>query len=285
MITLTDILSKIDSLPPMPAIAMQLMEAAQDPDVDMNTVAEWISKDPGMTASILKLCNSSFYGFPKKVSSLNQAVSIFGLNKITQLAIAALSSRYLVGKTGGYDLETGELWKHSIVAASAAEKIAVKCGYGDVGLAFTAGLLQDVGKIIIHEYVGEKLQEITDLAEKDKRGFLAAEKQMLGFSHADAGALLMERWNFPAALVDSVRHHHESSKAEVDITLARISQLADATTMIMGLGLGADGLCYNLPEEILTALGLNQDRAFQEVLIHLAARIREDPDALHPPRA
>ncbi len=284
MITAREIIDKIDNLPPMPAIAVQLMEAASDPDVDMNVVASWIARDPGMTATLLKLCNSSFYGFSKKVSSIRQAAAIFGLNKITQLAVTALSSRYLVGASSGYALASGELWKHSITTASAAEKIAMKSGYGDTGLAFTAGLLHDIGKIIIHEYVGDRLGEIREKAETGNIGFLMAEREVLGFGHSEVGAMLMEKWNFPNALVDAIRYHHNSEAAETDVALARIVQMADAVSMTMGLGLGADGLCYNLPKGILDKLGISDDEAYQEVIIYVAEKIKESPEALLPPR-
>jgi len=285
MIKLEELVSKIEKLPPMPAIAARLMQLASDPDVDMTTVASMIARDPAMTATLLKLCNSSFYGFQNRVSSVQQAASLFGLRKITQMAVMALSAKYLVGRTEGYDLVEGELWKHSVIAASVAEQLAKKCGYPNSGLAFTAGLLQDVGKIIIHDHVGDKLQEIRDAADKGDIGFMKAEEHVLGFSHAQAGALLMEKWNFPEELVDSVRYHHNPLSAKVDVKLACLSQVADAITMIMGLGLGADGLCYTVTEEVMDYLGLNDSDAIQSIMAGVVDKITDTPEALLPPKA
>lgn len=269
----------------MPDIAVKLIELAGDEDVDMGKVAALISRDPAMTATLLKVCNSSFYGFSSKISSLQQAASLFGLKKITQMAFMVLSSKYLIGKTKGYDLEEGELWKHSFITATAAEKIAQKTGYRDTGLAFTAGLLHDIGKIIIHEYVGDKLAEIREESERDGAGFRKAETRVLGFSHAEAGAMLMKRWNFPDELVDAILFHHDAENARVDKHLARIVQVADAVTMSMGLGIGSDGLSYTVPEETVSALGIKDDRMIVEIMTCVSEKIASSPDSLAPPRA
>lgn len=285
MTQLAEIINKIDDLPPMPDIAMQLINLVGDDDVDMGKVAALIGRDPAITASLLKLCNSSFYGFSNKISSIQQASSLLGLKKIMQMALMVLSSKYLSGTTKGYDLEEGELWKHSFIVATTAEKVAVKAGYGDTGIAFTAGLLHDIGKIIIHEYVGDKLPEIREAAEKNTAGFRKAETMVLGFSHAEAGAMLLKRWNLPNELVDAVLYHHDAENAKLDKPLARIVQVADALTMIMGMGIGSDGLCYNLPEETMRELGLNEEEKVHAIITCVASQIAASPDSLAPPKA
>lgn len=279
------LLQRIDNLPPMPAVAVQLLQATNDPDVDMATIAEWIERDPGMTANLLRLCNSCFYGFSSEVTSVRQAASLFGLRKLAQIALTALSSRYLSGSHPGYALERGELWKHSIVAATAAEAIAIRTGYPNVGTAFTAGLLQDIGKIIIAEFVGDKRDEILALAREDDNGFLTAESRVLGFTHSEAGAMLLSRWNFPAALVEAVRFHHNADLAKADPALASISQLADALTSTVGVGLGADGLYYHLPASVLNRLGIDNEAAIEEILANIANKIADAPDMFSAPKA
>lgn len=285
MIELKELIAKIDDLPPMPDIAIKLIELAGDDDVDMGKVAAMISRDPAMTASLLKVCNSSFYGFSNKISSIQQAASLFGLKKILQMAVMVLSSKYLAAKTKGYDLDEGDLWKHSFITATAAEKLASKVRYRDAGMAFTAGLLHDIGKLIIHEYVGDKLAEIREEAERDGMGFRKAETKVLGFSHAEAGAMLMKRWNFPEEMVDAILFHHDSDNARIDKDLARIVQIADAITMIMGLGIGSDGLCYNVPDSALKGLGIEDERAIVEIMTCVSEKIAASPDSLSPPRA
>lgn len=284
MMRLDDLLSRINDLPPMPAIALQLIEITNDPDVDMNTVARMISKDPAMTATLLRLCNSSFYGFSNKVTSIQQATSLFGLKKITRMAVTALSARYLSASTKGYDMDSGELWKHSVATASASEDLAKRIDYDDVGLAYTAGLLHDIGKIIIHEYVAESLPDIRKVAEIDDAGFMNAERQVLGFSHAEAGAVLMEKWNFPAALIEAVRFHHNPEAASIDKNLCYLTQVADAITMMMGLGLGSDGLCYTISNEVLAKLGIVYPEDVHRVVADLAMKIADAPEALTPPK-
>jgi putative nucleotidyltransferase with HDIG domain len=279
-----EILGKIDNLPPMPTVAVHLLEAANNPEIDMATVAEWIGRDPGMTANLLRLCNSCFYGFAGEVSSVRQAASLFGLRKLAQIALTALSSRYLTSAHPGYELASGELWKHSIIAATAAETVASQCGYDNVGTAFTAGLLHDIGKIVIAEYVGQERNRILELAHDKKMGFMAAERQVLGFTHCDIGAVLLSRWNFPAPLCEAVRCHHDSQSATLDPKLARITQLADALTMIMGIGLGADGLCYPLPESVLQGLGITSQDTCEGFIAIITKRIADAPDLFTTPK-
>lgn len=278
-----ELIGKIKSLPPIPGVAVELVNLMGDPDVEMREVSDLINRDPGLTAELLKLCNSSYYGFKTEISSIRQASSMMGLNKLSQMAMTVLSSSYLTGSQPGYMLESGELWKHCIVTGMAAERIAMKCKYPKVGAAYTAGLLQDIGKIIISEALTEKVAEINRLAHEEGMDFTEAEKDLLGFTHAEAGAALLKQWNFPSALVESVLTHHKVEKATVDPKLSCISQLADCVAMTMGMGLGLDGLCYTVSGYTFTTLGLEEEGAFEMIVADVAERIQKSPEILSPP--
>ena len=127
--TVSEILSQIDTLPPMPAVAVQLLEAAQDSDVNLGQVAALIERDPAMTANLLRACNSPFYGLRREVTSIRQATSLMGLKKVVQIAITVLASRYLTPSPEGYALGPGELWKSSVAAGIAAELLAKESNY------------------------------------------------------------------------------------------------------------------------------------------------------------
>ncbi|MHB8763372.1 MAG: HDOD domain-containing protein [Deferrisomatales bacterium] len=269
------ILAKIDSLPPMPAVAVQLLKAARDPDVDLGQVGGWIRRDPSMTANLLRLANSPYFGLRSEVTSVRQATTLLGLKKVVQIALMVLSSRYLAPAQGGYDLAAGELWKSSVASAIAAELLARRAGYPDASTAYTAGLLQDVGKIVLADFVADALPEIRRLVDAEGWSWEEAERQAVGAPHPEVGALLLERWGFPEALVESVRYHHAPKLATVDPLLARLSHLADALTMSLGAGLGADGLAYDLDDAALACVGIRAPGDVDALLEELATLVEE----------
>lgn len=189
-----DILGKIDALPPMPAVAVKLLEATQDPDVDLAQVASWLERDPAMTANLLHLCNSPFYALRREVTSVRQATGLLGLKQVVQIALTVLFSRYLAPAQFGYDLASGELWKSSVAAAVAAEMVAQRVGHPNVSAAYTAGLLQDVGKIFLADFVAGALSEIRRLVQEEGLPWEEAERRTVGLPHPDVAAVLLERW-------------------------------------------------------------------------------------------
>lgn len=273
--TVQDIIARIESLPAMPAVAVRLLEAAQDPNADLSTVASWIEKDPAMTANLLRLCNSPFYGVRREVTSVRQAANLLGMKTVVKIALTILSSRYLSSEQAGYGLAAGELWRSSIVSALAAELIAHEVQYPNPSAAYTAGLLEDLGKIVMAEYVQGALPAIWALVEGEGIGFEEAERRTVGMDHPEVGAVLLERWGFPAALVEAVRTHHRPGEAVIDPQLARIAHLADALTMTLGMGLGADGLAYNLHEEALRSLGLTDTDRLDALVEALANQVKQ----------
>lgn len=279
-----DVLARIEALPPMPAMALRLLEAAQDPNVDLSKVAGWIEKDAAMTANLLRLCNAPIYGLRKEVTSLRHAANLLGMKQVVQIALTLLASGHLSGGQAGYGLGAGELWKSSVTSAVAAELLAQEVHYENASTAYTAGLLQDLGKIVLTEFVGHAVREIWSTVERTSVSFQEAETKVVGMNHAEVGALLLERWKFPAALVDSVRTHHRPEDGTVDRSLSRISHLADALTMTTGMGLGIDGLAYVLDERSLVALGLNDAERLDRLLETLVQRIQQADDVLRVSR-
>ncbi len=283
---LTDVapvLKGIDALPPMPAVAVRLLEVAEDPEVDLGQVGSWLERDPAMTANLLRLTNSPLYALRREVTSLRQAVSLLGLKKLVQIALTVLSSRYLAPAQFGYDLATGGLWKRSVTAAVAAETAARRVGYPQTSTAYTAALLQDVGKIVLADFVGGALSEIRRQVDTEGRTWEEAEQRVVGLPHPEVGALLLERWGFPATLVEAVRTHHRPSEARLDPRLAHISHIADAATVTLGFGLGADGLAYEFQGDSLAALGLRQPHAFEDFVQEVSAQLGREGALLQAP--
>ncbi len=269
---ISDIVDKIKKFPPFPDVVYKLLELLNKPDYKTEDVVKVISLDSLLTARILKLCNSPVYGFRKKITSVNRAVILLGRNTLTNLAISVCSSRYFDSSQEGYMLKRGELWKNSITSAFASELLAQKIGYDDTSLLFTSTLLKDIGKIILDSFVKEKNLVLKKKLEDNCKPFNEIEKEVFGYHHGEVGAELLERWNFPDIIIDAVHYHHEPEKAQIDRNLASLVQLADYTSMVLGIGAGIDGLQYKINLEELSNYRLSR-LDIQQILIQLVDKI------------
>jgi HD-like signal output (HDOD) protein len=270
--SLAQILARLESLPPFPEVAARLLRTCQDPDVDLAVVAALLERDPAMAANVLRVCNAPYFGSQGRVASVRHATTLLGIRNVLQITMTVLSSGHLASPQVGYGLGPGDLWRTSVASALAAELVAQEVSYPQVETAYTVGLLQDVGKIVLAEFVENAAEAIQALLA-DGAAWQEAEARALGTTHPEVGARLLSRWGFPAAIVDAVRTHHRPSEATVDPTLAAISHLADALKMTLGVGLGADGLAYELDEGALGALGLAEPSRLEGLVAELGRRM------------
>jgi len=265
-----ELLNKVDGMQHNFHIAVRASQLLDDFDVDIEELSKVISADQALVTQLLKLCNSAEYGFHKKIVSINDAISKLGFKTLKSLVFAILAKGSLNKKIVGYDMEKGELWKNSITCAVYAKYLAEITKYKDPDLAFTAALLRDLGKLIIHEYIKPKYKKIVKLVEGDTISFYEAEQKILGCNHSGLGAKLAHKWNFPSILIDTIEYHHDPLKAEgkcEDIKLVSIVHVADSLTMMLGAGLGSDGMMYSMNVKVLENLGLDPSMAGIENLI------------------
>lgn len=268
---LNKVVEKINKLPEVFHVAIKVSRMLDNFNVNIQELSQTINLDPALTTQLLKLSNSAHYGFSKEITSINDSVAKLGFKTLKSLIFVAIAQGILNHKIEGYSLEKGELWKNSISCAVYARFIAAKAGYKDPETAFTAGLLRDIGKLVIHEYVGEKQQEILKLVNLNRVPFLEAEEIVMGFNHCVIGGTLAEKWNFPDALTESIKYHHSPQKAIAagcsDIDLISIIHIADSITNILGTGLGLDGMMYNFELSAYDKLNLgNHYETFEEMI-------------------
>ncbi|OGI03173.1 MAG: hypothetical protein A2104_10585, partial [Candidatus Melainabacteria bacterium GWF2_32_7] len=206
--TLQDVIDKIDRLPEhfLVAIKVARMLDGYNLDLDIQELTRVISLDQALTSLLLKLCNSAHYGFSRKIVSINDAITKLGFKTIKSLIFVAVSQGILNQEVQGYGLAKGELWKNSISCAVYSRYLAKITKYKDPEIAFTAGLLRDVGKLVIHKYVGVGYNEIIELINSENISFVEAENRVLGFNHCQIGAEMAMKWNFPPILVDVIAH-------------------------------------------------------------------------------
>jgi putative nucleotidyltransferase with HDIG domain len=212
-----------------------------------------------MTANLLKICNSAYYGLRTKVVSIKQAVAYLGLNTIANAVMMGNFSKNLTAAQGGYDLNEGELWKYSVSSALIAQSLAEKRHLSNIPCLFTSALLKDIGKVILSTHIKDAFQKIILSVQKDKLTFLEAEKKILGIDHAELGAMVAEKWCFNPEMVSIIRNHHDPLKILIgdDLSIS-IIYLADTICMMVGIGGGADGLAYRYYQEVMDRLNFTE---------------------------
>ncbi len=263
-LTAPEVAAAVAELPAMPSSISEVISACDDQDMTVGQLSQVVLRDQSLTANILKLANSSFYGHARQVTTITEAVVMLGFSAIKSLAISSHTARLLGGGLPGYGLQQGELWRHSISVAFTARRLAVEVQLAPVEEAFVAGLLHDIGKTILSSYMENAFDEVTRIAQERRMPFHEVESELLGFDHAELGAQIAASWSFPPELEEAIRFHHGPSDATIKPALAHCVHLADAACMMLGIGLGTDGLMYGMDPHSLEVLGISSER-----LMHL----------------
>jgi putative nucleotidyltransferase with HDIG domain len=255
-LTLDDIVNKTSDLPTIPAAAIAVMRETEIESCTARSVAQHLACDQALSSRVLRLANSAYYGMSRQVTDLQESVVLLGMRSVRNLAVIAATYTWMQRPMNGYALEPSAMWKHSFGVAIAAQLIAKQSKSCDPELAFTAGLLHNLGKVAMNIWLDQKLAAVMSLAQRDHLAFDEVERKLLGFDHADVGAHLAEIWNLPAAIVAPIRFHHRPNEADPICPVTDCVHIGDFLTMSMGYGLGGDGLRYNFCPESLTRLGI-----------------------------
>jgi putative nucleotidyltransferase with HDIG domain len=250
--------SAIKSFPGMPGTAVRLLALIDNPAMRVSQIEQILRQDPGLTANVLRMANSAYFGIPSKVGSIRQAVILLGLKRLIQMVIAACVSAIMDRPVPGYDLPPGELWRHSIAVSVAAEGLVKELNVDAAEEIFTAALLHDVGKLVLGEFVHDEYQQI-ETAVSQGISFEMAEKIVLGADHADIGAQILTDWSLPQEIVNAVRFHHAPEDAPQTNTMLDIVHVANFMSMMIGIGIGRDGLNHQPSTEVTERLGLEPE--------------------------
>lgn len=250
-----DIISDIKSFPSMSGAALKVLKLVDDPKSTASEIEDILRYEPSITANILKLTNSAYFGVPTKVASIRQAIVLLGWEKLGKLVMTTCVNAVLDKPVRGYDLSPGELWQHSIAVSVAAELLVKELSIDADNEIFTAALLHDLGKLVLGDYVKEEFSAIRTAAGEGTP-FQAAERRVLGTDHAEVGGRLLELWSFPESLVQAVRWHHEPDSAEEPGAIIDLIHVADVLCLMIGLGVGTEGLQYKPSPAATKRLGL-----------------------------
>lgn len=250
------IIEKIAEVPAMPTSAAKVIQLIQDPDVDMSQMSEAIEFDPGLTTNVLRWANSAYFGGGQEIHSLRDALVRLGMRRIYQLVMTSVAAPVVGQSVQGYDLAAGSLLEESIAVAIGTQELAAALGITPPEHAFTAGLLHDIGKVILGTFIDVAVEPIMELAQQEKVTFDEAERRVLGIDHAEVGAILLKEWKIPDVIVDVVRWHHQPSGFRGDPTTLDLVHVAEFLSRQNGLGAGIDGLNYRPSDEVVARLRL-----------------------------
>jgi HD-like signal output (HDOD) protein len=211
-------LESISQLPAIPYVINEVLSALDNPDLNASHLAKLIERDQMLTARVLTVANSPFYGFSRRISTIDLAIVVLGFNSIREIVLSFLLQRFLAGvRKDVFDIKS--YWNYSMFCGAASRVLARKLGYRLAGEAFVAGLMHDIGIIIIVQYMTDNFRKIRILQQKLGLSIFEAEQEILNSDHCGIGAWFANRWNLPEQLCKSIQYHHN--------TFTEVKQLDD----------------------------------------------------------
>ena len=217
----------VERVRPIPQIALKIIRMIHDDNFSMKHIAEEVRLDQIISAKVIRLCNSAFFGIRVKVDTLDRALVMIGEKKLMQLVISASLEDFFPETEQGYSLCKGGLYRHALGTAMVSERLAEVTGKAPGGLAYTAGLLHDIGKVVLDQYLAPAYPLFYRRTQIDGNNLIEIESDVLGITHTEAGGKLAERWSLPETLGDVIRYHHHPEQACDSPELTHLIYLAD----------------------------------------------------------
>jgi len=260
--TARELVAKVKNLPPVSTAALKLVNLLDQQTVSNEEVVQVLKCDNILTAKLLRACNSPYFGLAEPVSSVDQAVFLLGHQQILHIVLTLAFGSAMVIPLSGYAVEANELWRHSLITASAAELIANEFSELNVepAVAFTVGLLHDIGKLVLGQTLTPDQQiSIRHLIELEKKSRHEAERVVLGTDHCEVGARLLQDWHLPDDVVEAVANHHKPI-LKPRPRLSVVTHLADCLAHLAGSAPGWDGYAVRVDDEVIETLEITGDK-------------------------
>ena len=229
-------LEAIKDLPTLPDVVAKVNRLVNSEHASASDINAVIRRDLALSGKVLRLVNSSFYGFPRRINSITRAVVILGFRTVRNLTLSAFVFSTFRKGMQGFDARA--FWTHSIGVAVTSAAAAEELGFSTRGRedAFIAGLLHGVGRVVLCEYAPEQMHEVLHRRDVEDMSLLEAEQATLGYTHADLGGAVLENWNLPEAIVQVVRHYPDPTKAGQDLRPCALVHASEILTRAMLFG-------------------------------------------------
>ncbi len=255
-LTIADVLAHLQELPSLPAVVMELLSSIDQEDIDISVLARKVSHDTALTAKTLRLANSPAYGLQVKVTTIQQAITFLGFQTTRNLiTAAAVTGCFPAGQCAGFDDKA--FWRHSIATAACAKVLARRLRFNQ-DVAFTAGLLHDIGRLVLVTSFPAQYAQALNWRNAHDSFVLDAERAVLGIDHVEAGVALAAHWNFSDTMKAAIQGHHAPDAAGAGL-LATLVHVANAIVHALDVTHEDDDLVPTVSSKAWTALGLNEE--------------------------
>ncbi len=252
--------TRISEVSSLPQVALQIMELAADPETGANELLEAVRSDPALAMRLMRTVNSSYYALVEKVSNLKQAITLLGVKEVRNLALTAYVAQMFRETTGYGPYDRRGLWDHMVGSGMIARLIARTCRKVPPEEAYLAGLLHDLGLILIDQYVHRPFCRVIDLLGEDTP-ICEIEEQVLGFDHAQLGEFVAARWDLPSHLTTAIAFHHAPERYDgPHRAMVCVVALADFLCHLKGappLGVGATRIPH---AQLFAELGMRSEQ-------------------------
>ncbi len=259
-LALDDVVRTLQDLPSLPAVVMELLSSIDQDDVDIAVLAKKVSHDQALTAKTLRLANSSLYGLQVKVTTIQQAITFLGFQTTRNLiTAAAVTGCFAQGQCPGFDDKA--FWRHSIATAACCKVLARRLKFNQ-DYAFTAGLLHDIGRLVLVSAYTELYQQVMEYRVANDCHVMDAERAVMGVDHVMAGAALAEHWQFSDTMKMAIEFHHDPDAPGAGL-LATLVHIANAIVHALDIAGEDDDLVPTVSPAAWTALGLDEQAYLQ----------------------
>lgn len=253
---LKKITAKIVGLPTLPSMVQNINRLMLNPRTSAKEVAQLISSDPAIASKVLRVVNSSFYGFPNRISTITHAIVILGFNTVKSIVLSSTIFDIFKDQKSSKLFDRNDFWRHSVGCGASSRAVGRVIGYTALEEIFIAGLLSDIGKIVLDQFLHDHFVTILEHARSKNCLLAQSEEEILGVTHAEIGAWLFEKWNMSKGLVEAIRYHHNPALAGDHQRLASIVHLADILVRAIRFGSGGDNKIPAISETAWQTLGL-----------------------------
>ncbi len=273
------VLESIENLPTLPVVAQQILKLVTNKNSNMSQIATVITKDQAIAARIIRLTNSAFYGLRNRITSIQHAIVILGLNTVKNLVlgVSVVKAFEDTARMSVFDRE--KFWLHSFSTAQASKLMAKKMGIRDDEDFFLSGLLHDIGILIVDQFLHDDFMEIMKNVVEHKSDYMETEKAVLGMNHGDIGAYIGEKWKIHTFLIHAVRYHHRPKsippEAQIEKDKVNVVHVAESMMRENGVGDFMDNFSTKVDEEIKQGLKISS-----EDLKGIVDQVREDSKSL-----
>jgi putative nucleotidyltransferase with HDIG domain len=257
-----ELVATVKNLPPVSQAALKLVNLLDQAGVSNSEVVNVLKYDNVLTAKLLRACNSPYFGLPEPISSVDQAVLILGHQQILHIVLTLAFGSAMVVPLPGYAVEAKELWRHSLITATAAEVVVNDSPELNLELpvAFTVGLLHDIGKLVLGQALTPELQAaIRSRVEQGRISRVEAEQEVLGTDHAEVGGVLLQTWHLPEEIIEGVANHHRPV-LKPRPKLSVVAHVANSIAHLVGSAPGWDAFAVRVDEQVTEALELNHEK-------------------------